>query len=232
MRNLLDERPRDYEALHGRCRACCDAATAADLRGRDVIDVGCGFGWFERYALRHSPRRILALEPRAADLATPRAAVADPRVVFAEGSALDLPSPDGSADMIVCWDVIEHLPRRSEPRFFGECRRVLRPGGVLLLSTPFRSLRATLTDPAWWLIGHRHYTAQHLAELAAPAGLRLEHATVRGAGADLLALWNLYLSKWLLRRPPLAAAWFDRHTDAEYARDGGYMTLFVRFKRP
>lgn len=46
-----------------------------------------------------------------------------------------LPFPENHADTVVSFQVIEHLP---EPEFFlSECRRVLRPGGYLIITVPF-----------------------------------------------------------------------------------------------
>ena len=60
----------------------------------------------------------------------------DERVEFRVASATDLPFEDASFDTVVCWEVLEHLPKTSEQRAFDEIHRVLRPGGTLYLSTP------------------------------------------------------------------------------------------------
>ena len=230
MRNLLQERPREYAQLHGRCRFSCDFVAPGDLRGRDVLDIGCGFGWFERFAAGHAPRRLTGIEPRDADLAAARSIATETGATFLCAGAFELPFAAASLDTVCLWDVIEHVPRHSEPALFAEIARVLRPGGCLYLSTPCRSWRATVFDPAFWLIGHRHYTVARLAALAAPAGFRMTASTVRGRAFELLGILNLYFSKWVLRRQPLREEWFHRKQDAEYAREG-YMTVFVRFAK-
>ena len=230
MRNLLSERPREYEQLHGRCRFCCDFVAPEHLRGRDVLDIGCGFGWFERFAARHTPRRLIGIEPRDEDLAAARGVAAETGAEFLCACAFQLPCAAESIDTVCLWDVIEHVPRRSEPALFAEIARVLRPGGVVYLSTPFASVRSAAFDPAFWLIGHRHYTVARLATLAAPAGLRLTTSTVRGRAFELCGILNLYFSKWILRRRPLREDWFDRGQDDEIRRDG-YMTAYVRFEK-
>ncbi|AYZ67543.1 ATP-binding cassette domain-containing protein [Burkholderia multivorans] len=50
--------------------------------------------------------------------------------------AKGLPFPDGSVDYIFTEHFIEHLPKASGLAFLGEARRVLKPGGILRLSTP------------------------------------------------------------------------------------------------
>ena len=177
MKNILHENGQAYEELHGRCRFACDYVDRHAITGRALLDIGCGFGWFELFALRHAPASIVGIEPDDRDLETARRSVVSPLATFRQASALALPFPPGSLDTVVCWDVIEHLPKGSEPLFFEEIRRVLRPSGTLYLSTPHHGFRATFSDPAWWLIGHRHYSAAKLGALAGAAGLRVDHTT-------------------------------------------------------
>ena len=65
-----------------------------------------------------------------------------PWLTVVEGDASALPFEDGSVDAVVMLDVLEHVP---EPRaVLTEVRRVLRPGGVVVLSVPHRGLLAPL----------------------------------------------------------------------------------------
>ncbi|HSR23160.1 MAG TPA: methyltransferase domain-containing protein, partial [Candidatus Eisenbacteria bacterium] len=59
-----------------------------------------------------------------------------PAVVALRANLVALPVADGSVDVVVSSQVLEHL--WDQPRFVRECARVLRPGGRLLLSTPNR----------------------------------------------------------------------------------------------
>jgi len=52
------------------------------------------------------------------------------------GNLASLPLPDSAVDVVANFQVIEHL--WDQPQFVTECLRVLRPGGLLLLSTPNR----------------------------------------------------------------------------------------------
>lgn len=87
-----------------------------------VLDVGCGEGVLVgEYAGR--------LDILGVDLN-----YASDRV--RQGSVLALPFGDGSFDAVLCLDVLEHLAPADQPAALGELRRVVVPGGTVLLSLP------------------------------------------------------------------------------------------------
>jgi 2-polyprenyl-3-methyl-5-hydroxy-6-metoxy-1,4-benzoquinol methylase len=190
MRNVLAEAPS--EDLHGIPRRVTMFVSVQDISERDVLDVGCGYGWFELFALSSGVGRITGVEISDRDLATARKHVDSVSVDFEVASVIALPFEDDSFDTVVCWEVIEHIPANTERKALEEIKRVLRPGGVLYLSTPYASIRARLLDPAWWLIGHRHYNLPQLRQFADDAGLKVEILEVRGGRWLMASLLNLH----------------------------------------
>lgn len=100
-----------------------------------IVEVGCGLGFLTDTVAR------LPWQPEvhAGDISeyavvqvveNVRLANVNCKVINAE----DLDFSHGFADLVLAFDVIEHL---AEPdRFISECRRVLKPGGILFFSTP------------------------------------------------------------------------------------------------
>ena len=87
-----------------------------------VLDAGCGEGVLvDEYAGR------LAIEGVDANYASDR---------VRKASLTALPYADASFDRALCLDVLEHLPFADQPRALAELRRVLEPGGELLVSVP------------------------------------------------------------------------------------------------
>jgi SAM-dependent methyltransferase len=99
------------------------------IRSGNMLEIGVGHGAFTRRAATSFAVIGLDLDPHVV-----RRALAHTAASGVAGSALDLPIRTESMDVIMCLDVIEHLP--DPGRFFAEARRVLRPAGYLHLSTP------------------------------------------------------------------------------------------------
>ena len=101
--------------------------------GRDVLEAGCGEG-YGADLIAATARTVTAVDYDAATVAHVRARY--PRVGVLAANLASLPMPDSALDVVVNFQVIEHL--WDQPQFITECLRVLRPGGSLLISTPNR----------------------------------------------------------------------------------------------
>ncbi|MEI8194615.1 MAG: class I SAM-dependent methyltransferase [Phycisphaerae bacterium] len=95
-----------------------------------VLELGGGSGNFREYFRAQTTAHHLAGELIASDI------VPTPHVDLA-ADALQLPFPDGSLDNLVMQDVLHHLPYPLA--FFQEARRVLRPGGRIVMMEPYIS---------------------------------------------------------------------------------------------
>jgi SAM-dependent methyltransferase len=105
---------------------------AARFKAGRVLDAGCGAG-YGTAEFAHAAT-VIALDVSADALAHASRAFAKPGVQFLQGTCESLPFGDASFDLIAAFEVIEHLERWRE--MLTEARRVLRPSGVLLVSTP------------------------------------------------------------------------------------------------
>src|SRR3569833_4715162 len=88
------------------------------------------------------------------------------------GNLATLPLADESVDVVVNFQVIEHL--WDQAQFVGECIRVLRPGGVLLMSTPNRITFSPGRDTPINPFHTRELNAAELTELLIGEGFSLE----------------------------------------------------------
>ena len=113
-------------------------AGGLDLAGLQLLEVSCGHGGGASYVARHlGPAAVHGVDrnPRAIALCRRRHGGVS-GLSFARGDALALAAPAGSFDAVL--NVEASHCYRDMPRFLGEVRRVLRPGGRLLFAD-FRS---------------------------------------------------------------------------------------------
>lgn len=109
-------------------------------RFRRVVDVGCGAG-YGSVLLAQSARLVYALDPAADALTLARTAAQErENVHLLAGSAAHLPFAPNSLDLVVAFEVIEHLAEWAD--VIREARRVLAPGGQFIVSTPNRDYYA------------------------------------------------------------------------------------------
>lgn len=230
MRNILGDVPS--EDLHGRLLFTTNFVDDTAIKNKKILDIGCGYGWFELNAVKIDVSEIIGIEISQEDLKTAKENVIDPRVIFTVGSAIELPFEDNSFDTLVSWEVLEHIPVDTETQMFSEAHRVLKPGGIFYLSTPFDSLLGKTFDPAWWLIGHRHYSKEQLRNFAENAGFNVEKLYLGGGWGEVLNVHSMYFSKWVLRRKTLFQNSINKIRDKEYSNDDGFMYIYCKFTKP
>jgi ubiquinone/menaquinone biosynthesis C-methylase UbiE len=100
-------------------------------RGKRVLDIACGEGYGSASLQRAGASSVIGIDISEVAVAHARQVYGvDARVGNAQAIAL----PDGSVDVVVSFETVEHL---SEPeQFLSEIRRVLAPGGMAVISTP------------------------------------------------------------------------------------------------
>ncbi|MHB8463813.1 MAG: class I SAM-dependent DNA methyltransferase [Acidimicrobiales bacterium] len=103
----------------------------AEGDGGRVADVGCGPGRVASYLAGHG-LDVVGIDVSAAMLVEARRA--HPDIEFDEGRLDDLPITSGALAGAVCWYSIIYTPPDRLDDAFAELRRVLAPGGELLLA--------------------------------------------------------------------------------------------------
>ncbi len=133
--------------------------------GRDVLEAGCGEG-YGADLLAGVARRVVAVDYDEAAVAHVRARYA--RVQVLQANLAQLPLPDASVDVVVNFQVIEHL--WDQAQFVRECARVLRPSGLLMVSTPNRITFSPGRDTPINPFHTRELNADELTRLLLDAG--------------------------------------------------------------
>jgi SAM-dependent methyltransferase len=109
-------------------------AFAARLsRRKQVLDAGCGAGYGSA-ELARTASGVLGIDNSAEAIAFARAQYRAPNLRFEEADCSSLPAADRSMDLVVAFEVIEHL--EDWRGFLREAQRTLAPAGQFIVSTP------------------------------------------------------------------------------------------------
>lgn len=157
---------------------------APTCAGSRVLEAGCGEGYGAARLSAAGARIVVGIDLDMPTLRHVRATYAT--VAAVRANLVRLPCADASLDVVVSAQTIEHL--WDQDRFVRECARVLRPGGLLAMSTPNRR-----TFPPGNVFHSREVDARELVDLVRP---HLDVVRVAGVGHG-----------------PRLREWEDRHGD-------------------
>jgi SAM-dependent methyltransferase len=114
-------------------------------RDKEVLDIASGEGYGSAL-LAQTASSVVGVEIDAEVVAHATQAYSRPNLRFVHGDARAIPLPAASVDVVVSFETIEHL--YEQERFIAEVRRVLRPDGVFIVSTPDRDVYSPPDSPA------------------------------------------------------------------------------------
>jgi SAM-dependent methyltransferase len=140
------ELPRSVEGLDGAPEWPALRGLLPDMRCRRVLDLGCGFGWFCRWARENGAASVTGVDVSERMLARARTETRDPAIVYLRAD-LETFRPDAAAFNLayssLAFHYLEHLDR-----LFGRVRAALVPGGRFVFSVEHPVMTAP-ADPAW-----------------------------------------------------------------------------------
>jgi ubiquinone/menaquinone biosynthesis C-methylase UbiE len=148
--NAYSRLRRSIEGLDGAAEWPAVRALLPDLRGLTVIDLGCGFGWFCRWASEQGAAQVLGLDVSEKMLARARAATSDTSISYEQADLERLSLPEGGFDLAYSSLAFHYVA--DVARLFAEMRRSLAVGGHLVFSTEHPIYMAP-TKPGWLVDG-------------------------------------------------------------------------------
>ena len=121
-------------------------ALLPDLRDKRILDLGCGFGWFARWAVEQGAASVLGVDLSENMLARARAQTADPRVRYLKANLETLDLPQESFDLTYSALALHYV--EDFGRLIGEVSRALVSGGHFVFSIEHPIYMASM-KPGW-----------------------------------------------------------------------------------
>ncbi len=107
------------------------------VTGKTVLSVACGNGYGEAMFAEAGAAHVYGYDVSQEAVDFARANYQADNLEFAVGDATKLPLADGSVDVVVSFETIEHI--EDDRAYLRELRRILKPDGIALISTPNRA---------------------------------------------------------------------------------------------
>jgi SAM-dependent methyltransferase len=181
--------PRSVEGLDGAAEWPALRSMLPKLGGLRVVDLGCGFGWFCRWARQHGAARVLGLDLSERMLAQATAATTDGVVTYDRADLEELDLPPAQFDLAYSSLAFHYV--KDVARLFATIHRSLVPGGRLVFSTEHPIYMAP-ARPGWsyaegrrsWPVDGYFLEGPRVTDWLAP-GVVKQHRTI---GTTLNAL--------------------------------------------
>lgn len=138
--------PRSVQGLAGAPEWPALRALLPELRGRAVLDLGCGFGWFCRWARAAGARRVLGIDVSEKMLGEARARTSDAAITYRRADLEAVALHEACFDLAYSSLVLHYI--EDLPGLLARVRRALRPGASLIFSAEHPILTAP-RQPRW-----------------------------------------------------------------------------------
>lgn len=170
-------------------------------KGRDLFDVGAGFGHF-MLAGKNMGYRVSGIEIARANAEFIRSELGLP---VSEGDFLKL-DQSGRYDILTFWDTLEHMDHADQSVEKASC--LLRPGGIIVIQVPqLDSVLARLFKEKWWAMGLDHvnyFTRPTIRMLLEKYGFQVR---VIKSSIELKIIYNYVIIPKLKKRRKAEKSW-------------------------
>ena len=103
------------------------------VSGKDILDIACGEGYGSNL-MAASARSVAGVDIDEQTIVRAKEKYKKENLSFLAGSVVHIPYPDANFDVVISFETIEHHDEHE--KMMQEIKRVLRPGGILFISSP------------------------------------------------------------------------------------------------
>lgn len=197
------------------------------VKGKKILDVGSWTGPYSTLIYK-TAKNITAVDIEEEALKVLKKNL--PRVECVKAESHNLPFPSKTFDTVTFWDVIEHIPIGYELATLKEINRVLKRNGYLFMATVNKNFWSDLLDPAYFLVGHRHYTENQLIQMLKDSGFWIEEVKKTGSLFNSLYALFFYFFKHVLRAKMPTISYVERKMEKDFSSPG-FIQIVIRAKK-
>ncbi len=128
------------------------------IKDKKVLDIGCSSGYGSHHLAASGAKMVVGGDSQESNIRYAKGNYSNEVLDFLLCDATNMPFHSSFFDVIVCFELIEHLRERQQRQLLSECRRCLTEGGIFLCSTPNKKFSTPHQ-------GAQHWSHQHIKEL-------------------------------------------------------------------
>lgn len=125
------------------------------VKNKIVLDAGSGSGFGSKKLLKAGAKKVYGIDISPDSIKYCQNKYQDKRLIFKRQSLANLDFPDNFFDLVVAFEVIEHIDKHEKA--LDEIFRVLKPGGILFISTPNKSIYSPDTEKPFYPFHKREF---------------------------------------------------------------------------
>jgi len=168
-------------------------------KDKKVLDVGCFIGYGEKRIFEQA-KEVIAIDNDEKALEYARQKNKSiPNVKFEKVDARQLPFSDEIFDIIIAFQLIEHIPPNEISNFLREAKRILKNRGLLFITTPNRKFRLLPLQQPFNLEHYQEFTVKRLFRILKTVFNEVEIKGIRAKE------WLEEIEKKRVRKPPYQA---------------------------
>ncbi|KAL2841816.1 S-adenosyl-L-methionine-dependent methyltransferase [Aspergillus pseudodeflectus] len=141
------ELPRSQKGINGALEWPLLQALVGDVQGYSVLDLGCGFGWFCRWAHENGAQKVHGIDISRNMLEKAKSLTRYPAVTYSIGDLDTIKLEKDSYDLVYSALAFHYLTNIKE--LFGQVYDRLKPGGRFVFSVEHPIFTGPIVAPAW-----------------------------------------------------------------------------------
>lgn len=160
-----------------------------NMTGKNVLDLGCGYGWHCKYAADHGAKSVLGIDRSELMIAEAMKRNASDNITYRVCSLQDYDYPTAAFDLVVSNLVLHYVEDLNAT--YHRIRKTLRPGGVFLMNIEHPTFTAGMNQQfaadGTWPVDNYYYPGQRQTDFLGHTIIKYHHTLTQILGGLLSA---------------------------------------------